>query len=196
MFDLVVASNNEGKVREILPLAVNLRLLRLVDIGFTEEIAEPYFTFEENANAKASTVYEFCRKNTFAEDSGICVNALGGKPGVVSAHYSGSRNDELNLLQVLDEMEGIENRSAYYKAVICLYWDGTPHYFEGVCPGFITREKKGSGGFGYDPIFIPEGYNVTFGELPLEVKNRISHRAQALQKMMQFIRLAQQDELA
>jgi XTP/dITP diphosphohydrolase len=195
MFELVVASNNEGKIREILPLAVNMRLLRLADVGFNTEIPEPFFTFEQNANAKAATVYNFCGKNTFAEDSGLCVNALDGQPGVISAHYSGTRNDEQNLQKVLDELQGIEDRSAFYKAVICLIWNGEPFFFEGICPGTIATERKGTGGFGYDPVFMPLGYNDTFGNLPMEVKNRISHRSQALQKMMQFIRERQEDAI-
>lgn len=173
-------------------MAVNLRLLRLADIGYTSEIAEPYFTFAENAMAKATTIFNFCHKNTFAEDSGLCVNALDGRPGVDSAHFSGSRNDEENLQLVLRELEGQSDRTAYYKAVICLVWNGESYFFEGICNGHITGEKKGTGGFGYDPIFIPQGYVDTFGELPLEVKNKISHRSQALQKMMAFIREKQE----
>lgn len=187
MQQLVIASNNEGKIREIRELVEDIELLSLRDIGFAQEIAEPFHTFEENALAKASAIYEFCGKNVFADDSGICVNALEGRPGVDSAHYSGERNDEKNLQKVLEALKGVDDRSAYYKAVICLIWDGEVYYFEGICEGTIIEAKRGDGGFGYDPIFVPEGYEKTFGELPLSIKNQISHRGKAVKKMVEFL---------
>ncbi len=187
MHQLVIASNNQGKIRELEPLLTHIQLFSLADIGFESEIPEPYFTFEENALTKAETVQAFCRKNTFSEDSGLCVNALNGAPGVISAHYSGHRNDEQNLQQVLQEMEAKEDRSAFYKAVICLIWDGEVYYFEGICEGTIAFGKSGTGGFGYDPIFIPLGYDQTFGDLPMEVKSKISHRSKAVGKMIAFL---------
>lgn len=186
--ELVIASNNKGKIREIMPLIPDITVLSLQEIGFTADIPEPYFTFEENALAKASTISQFSGKNTFADDSGICVNALNGAPGVISAHYSGERDDEQNLQKVLTELKGIEDRSAFYKAVICLIWNEEVYYFEGICNGRITEEKMGTDGFGYDPIFIPDGYDMTFGQLPLEVKNSISHRGKAMRKMVEFLR--------
>ncbi len=184
---LVIASNNKGKIREIAPLVAGLEVLSLQDIGFTADIPEPYFTFEENALAKASAIYQFSGKNTFADDSGICVNALSGAPGVISAHYSGERDDEKNLQLILTELKGADDRSAYYKAVICLIWNNEVYYFEGVCNGQITDKKTGAGGFGYDPIFIPDGYTQTFAELSLEIKNQISHRGKAVRKMVAFL---------
>jgi len=166
----------------------NIELLSLNDIGFTEEIPEPYHTFEENALTKAATIAQFCNKNVFADDSGICVHALGGAPGVISAHYSGERNDEKNLQKILDMLQGTDDRSAYYKAVICLVWNDETYFFEGICEGSITRSPQGTKGFGYDPIFIPQGYEQTFGELPLDIKNNISHRGKAVRKMIAFLK--------
>ena len=164
-----------------------LELLSLNDIGFLGDIEEPYHTFEENALAKASVINKFSGKNVFADDSGICVNALLGLPGVDSAHFSGERNDEKNLQKVLTELQGADDRSAYYKAVICLIWEGEVYYFEGICEGQVIEEKRGGSGFGYDPIFIPDGYSQTFAELPLSTKNDISHRGKAVKKMVDFL---------
>lgn len=188
MQQLVIASNNAGKIREIRQMTDGIELLSLKDIGFTADIPEPFHTFEENAFAKASAIHQFCGKNVFADDSGICVNALNGAPGVDSAHFSGTRNDEKNLQKLLLDLEGAEDRSAFYKAVICLIWKEETYYFDGICKGRIIEEKRGEKGFGYDPIFVPEGYSQTFGELPPEVKNHISHRGKAVRKMAQFLR--------
>ena len=185
--ELVIASNNPGKIREIRELVRGIELRSLSDIGFTEEIPEPFHTFEENALAKASAIYTATGKNVFADDSGLCVIALNGAPGVDSAHYSGSRNDEANLQQVLAELKDKEDRSAFYKAVICLMWEGEVYYFEGICEGRIIEQKRGERGFGYDPIFIPTGYDETFGELPSDIKNSISHRDKAVRKMVEWL---------
>ncbi|MBL7717186.1 MAG: RdgB/HAM1 family non-canonical purine NTP pyrophosphatase [Flavipsychrobacter sp.] len=187
MEELVIASNNQGKIREIRAMVSNLSLLSLMDIGFMDEILEPFHTFEENAAAKARAIYRFCQKNVFADDSGLCVHALGNAPGVDSAHYSGERDDEKNLQKVLERLAGKPDRTAHYKAVICLVWNGKSYYFEGTCMGTILEEKRGDKGFGYDPVFVPEGYEQTFAELPLEVKNNISHRGKAMRKMVAFL---------
>ena len=185
--ELVIASNNPGKIREIREVVRGIELRSLSDIGFTEEIPEPFHTFEENALAKASAIYTATGKNVFADDSGLCVIALNGAPGVDSAHYSGSRNDEANLQQVLAELKDKEDRSAFYKAVICLMWEGEVYYFEGICEGRIIEQKRGERGFGYDPIFIPTGYDETFGELPSDIKNSISLRGKAVRKMVEWL---------
>ncbi len=187
MQQLVIASNNQHKIGEIAQIVGDIALLSLNDIGFKDDIAEPFRTFEENALAKASVIHQFSGKNVFADDSGICVNALGGEPGVDSAHYSGERDDEKNLQKVLTKLEGHDNRSAFYKAVICLVWNDQVYYFEGVCEGKIINEKRGGGGFGYDPIFIPDGYDQTFAELSPAVKNEISHRGKAVRKMLEWL---------
>lgn len=187
MKELVIASDNKGKIREITALLSDVRLLSLKDIGFDKIIDEPYNTFEENAHAKASTIYNYCGKNVFADDSGLCIPALDGAPGVISAHYSGSRDDVANLNKVLTELEGNGHRAAYYKAVICLIWEGQTHYFEGICEGEITETPEGDDGFGYDPIFKPAGFSETFGNIPLDIKNKISHRGKAISKMVAFL---------
>lgn len=187
MKELVIASNNTGKIKEIAAMVGDIQLLSLRDIGFDKEIPEPYHTFEENAQTKAQTIHEFCGKNVFADDSGICVNALNGAPGVISAHYSGTRDDDQNLQLVLKNLEGKDDRSAYYKAVIYLIWNGQTHFFTGECHGTIITEKRGDGGFGYDPIFVPDSYDQTFGELPLDIKNSISHRGKAMKQMIDFL---------
>jgi XTP/dITP diphosphohydrolase len=188
MKQLVIASNNKGKIKEIKALVSDIELLSLQDIGFTGELPEPFMTFNENAHSKANAIHERYKLNVFAEDSGICVNALGGAPGVFSARYSGAEtDDERNLQKLLAELKDKEDRSAYYKAVICLIWNNEVHYFEGICNGTIIEDKRGEGGFGYDPIFIPEGFDQTFAELQLEVKNTISHRSKAIKKMTAFL---------
>ena len=187
MKELVIASNNPGKIREIREVVRGIELLSLSDIGFTEEIPEPFHTFEENALAKASAIYTATGKNVFADDSGLCINALNGAPGVDSAHYSGKRDDEANLQKALSELKGSDDRSAFYKAVICLMWEGEVYYFEGICEGQIIEQKRGERGFGYDPIFIPAGYDETFGELPSDIKNSISHRGKAVRKMVEWL---------
>ncbi|MBS1780366.1 MAG: RdgB/HAM1 family non-canonical purine NTP pyrophosphatase [Bacteroidetes bacterium] len=187
MAELVIASNNQGKIREIRQMIEGVDLLSLNDIGFAEEIAEPFHTFEENALAKAGAIHQFSGKNVFADDSGICANALNGQPGVDSAHYSGKRDDEANLQKLLAELADKDDRSAFYKAVICLIWNDQTYFFEGICNGTIIKEKRGEGGFGYDPIFIPEGYEQTFAELSPEIKNNISHRGIAVRKMVAFL---------
>lgn len=186
--ELIVASNNQGKITEIRAMLPGINLLSLNDIGFDREIPEPYHTFEENAFTKANTLYLATGKNTFADDSGICVRALNNEPGVISAHYSGTRDDEQNLQKVLTELGDSEDRDAFYKAVICLIWENNTYYFEGICEGQITKEKRGTKGFGYDPIFMPDGYDQTFGELPLDIKNQISHRGIAIKKMTAFLK--------
>lgn len=166
-----------------------LSLLSLKDIGFEQEIPEPFHTFEENALTKAQTIYQFCEKNVFADDSGICANALNGEPGVFSARFAGlPSDDEKNLQKLLAELKHKDDRSAYYKAVICLIWNSEPYFFEGICNGTIIEEKRGDGGFGYDPIFVPDGYEQTFAELPLDIKNTISHRGKAVRDMVAFLK--------
>ncbi len=195
MQELVIASNNKGKIKEIKAIIREISLLSLKDIGYEQDIPEPYDTFEDNAAAKATTIHAYCGKNVFADDSGICVHALDGAPGVFSARYAGSQaTDGANLDKLVAEMKGHTDRRAYYKAVICLIWNGETHYFDGACHGTLLDAPRGNGGFGYDPLFVPEGYEQTFAELPPEVKHSISHRGIAVRKMVTFIQqqLAQQ----
>lgn len=169
-------------------LAGAIRLYSLDEIGFHEEIEEPFRTFEQNALTKAETIHRFCGKNVMSDDSGLCVRALGGAPGVDSAYWGGlPRSDEKNNRRLLDELAGQNDRSAFYKAVICLIWNGQVFYFEGICEGSIALSPRGFQGFGYDPLFIPQGYDQTFGELSADVKSSMSHRAEATRKMLEFL---------
>lgn len=189
MQELVIASNNQGKIQEIRSMIADLNLLSLSDIGFHEEIEEPFDSFEQNALAKAQTVYRFCGKNTLADDSGICVSALAGAPGVHSAYFGGlPRSDERNNQALLSALEQVTDRTAFYKAVICLIWDGKHYFFEGICNGNIQYEPSGSNGFGYDPLFVPDGYQESFAALPAAVKNSISHRGIAIRKAVDFLK--------
>ncbi len=187
MKELVVATNNPGKLKEIREILEGFTILSLKDIGFTQEIDEPFETFEENAYAKAKAIFDYCGKNVISDDSGICANALGGKPGVHSAHYSGTRNDEENLQFLIENLSLYTDKSAYYIAVICLIENGQAKYFEGRCNGVIINEKRGSNGFGYDPSFVPNGYSKTIAELTPEEKNKISHRGKALEKLVVYL---------
>jgi XTP/dITP diphosphohydrolase len=189
MQELVVASRNAGKIREIEALVAGIRLLSLDDVGFATDTGEPYETFEENALTKAQAVYDYCGKNVMADDSGLCLAALNSAPGVHSAYFGGlPRSDEKNNQQLLSQLKDISDRRAFYKAVICLIWEGRPYFFEGICEGRIATELRGDGGFGYDPLFIPNGYEETFGELSPSVKNTLSHRGKAVQKMVAFLK--------
>lgn len=189
MKELVIASNNPGKITEIKSITGNsIQLFALEDIGFNEGIEEPFHTFEENALTKARTIFEFCGKNAFADDSGLCVPSLHNEPGVQSAYYGGyPRSDEKNNERLLKELELVDDRSAFYKCVICLLWEGNTYFFEGICEGCIATEPHGDKGFGYDPLFIPKGYKDSFGTLPLTLKNELSHRGKAVRKMVDFI---------
>jgi XTP/dITP diphosphohydrolase len=186
---IVIATNNAGKLAEIQSmLSESYTLLSLEDIGFRDEIEEPFDSFEENAHAKAATVFAACGKSVLADDSGICVNALNGAPGVYSARYGGEpRSDASNNRKLLEALAGEADRSAFYKAVICLIWEGEPYFFEGICRGHILEAPRGQGGFGYDPLFVPDGYDQSFGELPPLVKKQVSHRAQALKALTEFL---------
>ncbi len=189
--ELVIATNNAGKLNEIQAMLPEFILHTLRSIGFTGEIPEPYETFEQNALTKAQTVFNFCGKAVMADDSGICIEALNEEPGVFSARYAGPQaTDEENVAKALEELNGQVNRKAYYKSVICLIWNEQTYFFEGFCYGRITEQPLGDGGFGYDPIFIPDGFEETFAQLPLPVKNGLSHRGQAVQKMIAFLKEA------
>ena len=189
--ELVLSTNNKGKLREISAMLPGYILHTPESMGYTTPVPEPYHTFEENALTKAATLHRFSNLAAMADDSGICIEALGGAPGVNSAYFAGTpTDDEANLQRVLRDLDGVKNRRAWYKAVICLILDDAdaPYFFEGICYGNITLEKQGSGGFGYDPVFMPDGYSETFASLPPDVKNTISHRGKAVQAMVRFLK--------
>jgi XTP/dITP diphosphohydrolase len=186
---MIFATNNEHKIREIksmLPESVTIR--SLLDINYYDDIPEPGETLEENALIKARTIHSFTGLPTFADDTGLEIESLNGEPGVRSARYAGdSKEMNQNILKVLRLLENMPNRKARFRTVIALIVDGREFTFEGVVGGTITSEKRGAAGFGYDPVFIPDGYSQTFAEMSPEEKNRISHRSEALGKLVQFL---------
>mgnify|MGYP003575200399 CR=1 FL=1 len=186
---LVFATNNEHKLEEVRAMVGDkFQLKSLADIGCLTDIPETGATFEENALLKAEYVSKTYKIDCFADDSGLEVEALNNEPGVYSARYSGSRDSEVNLQLVLDKLKGISNRKAVFRSVISLIVDGEKHLFEGVVKGKIRTERAGTEGFGYDPIFEPEGYSITFAEMDVEQKNRISHRGEAINKLVRFLK--------
>jgi XTP/dITP diphosphohydrolase len=188
--ELVFATHNEGKVHEIQNIVGDsIKILSLTDIGYFEEIPETGSTFNENAFIKANTIYQIYKKPTFADDSGLEVRALNGRPGVYSARYAGVnlKNFEPHIVKLLNELNGVKDRKARFKSVICLIINDKTYYFEGLINGQIIDHPRGNNGFGYDPIFVPDGYTKTFAEMDLDEKNKISHRSQAIRKMIDFI---------
>ena len=169
-------------------LGNSIEILSLADIHCHADIPETADTLEGNARQKSRYVYEHYGLDCFADDTGLEVEALGGAPGVYSARYAGdAHNSEANMKKLLKDMEGIENRKAQFRTVFVLIIDGKEHLFEGIVKGEITKNRKGASGFGYDPIFIPEGYTQTFAEIGNELKNKISHRALATNKLCKFL---------
>ncbi len=182
----IVATRNPHKLEELNAIIKNNISIDLLPKNFPP-IDEPFSTLEANAWAKAHKAWYFLKKPVIAEDTGLEIDALGGKPGVHTARYGG---DNLTISQrrqlVLKQLEDITNRKARFRTVLVAIIQGIPHFFEGVIEGKIAKEESGSGGFGYDPIFVPNGYDQTFAELPTEVKNEISHRARAVRKFLEF----------
>jgi len=190
MTELIFATGNQHKaieVREILDLN-EIKILSLRDINFLEDIPETGNTMTENAIIKSRTIYDKYKKNVFADDSGLEVEALDMAPGLYSARYAGEhKSSEDNMMKLLNEMKGKANRKARFRSVIALIWEGQTYTYEGVVNGTITDDRRGEGGFGYDPIFIPDGYDKSFSELGDAIKNGISHRYNALTKMKIFL---------
>jgi XTP/dITP diphosphohydrolase len=186
---LVFASNNNHKLEEVRGILGNgIHILSLAEIGFTSELLETSGTIKGNAIQKASALFEATGLFCFADDSGLEVTALNGLPGVDSAHYAGPQRDSrANYDRVLHELAGKQDRSARFVTVISLMLPTGSFLFEGVVEGEISSESSGKLGFGYDPIFIPNGYTIPFAEIPAEIKNQISHRAMALNKMANFL---------
>lgn len=186
---LVFASNNKNKIKEIQALVPStIQIVSLEDIGCTEEIPETALTIEGNAQIKANYVTEKYGYDCFADDSGLEVEALNGEPGVFSARYAGEpKNDENNIDKLLTNLKNTENKKANFKTVICLNLQGKQHLFTGIINGKIIEERIGINGFGYDPIFVADGYTKTFAELTLEEKSTISHRGIAVKKLIHFL---------
>ena len=187
---LVFATHNDHKLKEVQQLLLeNIQLLSLKDIECFDEIPETGDTLEENAKIKADYVTQTYGMDCFSDDTGLLVDALDGAPGVYSARYAGEqKNAKKNMAKLISELKGANNRSAHFKTVVHLNLNGESYNFEGVVDGEITINAHGDGGFGYDPIFKPNGYDKTFGELPPETKNAISHRGRAIQKLVAFLK--------
>ncbi len=189
MKSLIFATNNKHKLEEVNYILHNrYKIISLKEIGINEDIPETEPTIEGNASQKAWYIYKRLHKDCFADDTGLEVEALNGAPGVFSARYAGeTHNFDLNIDKLLRNLNGIDNRKARFRTVISLIIDGQEHQFEGILRGVIIDIRKGTHGFGYDPVFIPEGYSQTLAELGPEVKNAISHRAIAMHKMAEFL---------
>jgi XTP/dITP diphosphohydrolase len=189
MNELIFATNNQHKLTEIQALIGDkFSIKSLKDIGCNEDIPETAPTLEGNALLKAQYVYNTYGKNCFADDTGLEIEALDGRPGVFSARYATDGHDfEANIEKVLSELSEIKNRKARFRTVIALLLEGSVQYFEGIVNGEIITARRGSKGFGYDPVFLPYGYELTFAEMPLTEKNKISHRAMAVSKLVDFL---------
>ena len=185
---LVFATNNKHKLREVQELLPEgIEVLTLRDIGCEEEIEETAETLEGNAKIKSDHVKNNYGYDCFADDTGLEVSALSGAPGVYSARYAGENvTFEDNVNKMLNELQGVTNREARFRTVVSLNWKGKQYFFEGICDGRIEEKKSGDQGFGYDPIFTPEGYQQTFAEMSSEEKGKISHRGKAIQKLVSF----------
>lgn len=189
MNPIIFASNNAHKLEEIRALAgEQLPVISMAEAGIMVDIPEPWPTFRQNALEKCETIYRLTGQDCFAEDSGLETDALGGEPGVFSARYAGEPvNHDANIDLLLQRMKTAVVRTARFRAVICCIINGEPHYFEGVCEGSISDKRMGNSGFGYDPVFIPEGFSETFAQMGAEQKNAMSHRKKAFNKLFLFL---------
>ncbi len=195
MHTLIFATNNQHKVDEIQSLVgQDFNIIPLKTAGIDIDIPEPHDSLQENAAEKANTIFAITQQNCFSEDTGLEIEALAGAPGVKSARYAGEDRDfQANIDKVLLNLKDQENRAAQFRTVICLIWkeadqNTTTHYFEGICKGVITEGMQGEKGFGYDPIFIPEGANKSFAQMSMEEKNSYSHRQKAVTQLFEFLR--------
>ena len=187
---LVFATNNKHKLQEVRDIVGNrVEVLSLSDIDCYDDIPETADTLQGNALIKAKHIYDKYGMNCFADDTGLEVEALGGEPGVYSARYAGEEcNSEANMLKLLQNLTGKNNRNAQFRTVIALIIDGEEKLFNGIVKGTISNEKKGDSGFGYDPIFIPEGYTESFAQMSGEMKNSISHRFRATKQLSDYLK--------
>ncbi len=187
---LVFATHNQNKLIEVQKLlGNNFQLLSLYDIDCNTEIPETHLTLEENASEKAWYVYNNFQLNCFADDTGLEIRSLNNAPGVLSARYAGEeKNSETNMNRVLEELKNKPDRKAQFRTIISLIINGKEYKFEGKVKGEIIKEKHGTDGFGYDPIFKPDGFTETFAEISMEEKNKVSHRGMAIQKLVEFLK--------
>lgn len=190
MTTIVFATGNPNKVREVNEMLGDQFIIKsLVDIGHTEDIPETSPTLEGNALLKARFVKEHYDLDCFSEDTGLEIDALNGEPGVYTARYGGeAKNADANMSKAMKNLEGKANRGAQFRTVLALILNGEEHLFEGICRGTIREDKSGESGFGYDPIFQPEGFDITFAEMGKADKNEISHRGKAVRKLIEFLK--------
>ena len=189
MSTIIFATNNDNKVTEVRSiLNEKFNILSLKEAAIDIEIPEPYDTLEDNAREKARVIHQLTNQNCFAEDTGLEVEALNGEPGVKSARYAGdNRSFEHNIDKLLSKLKDQKNRRAQFRTVICIVIDGQEKLFDGICKGSIIAARRGSAGFGYDSIFIPDGSSKTFAEMTMEEKNYFSHRKKAIEKLTAFL---------
>jgi XTP/dITP diphosphohydrolase len=190
MNTIIFATNNEHKVIEVRAILKKMfKILSLKEAGIEIDIPEPYNSLQENAFEKARVIHQLTGKNCFAEDTGLEVEVLNGEPGVKSARYAGEeRSFEKNIDKLLSKLENKENHKAQFRTVVCLIEDGKQKIFEGTCKGTIIAQRRGDSGFGYDPVFIPDGSAKTFAEMSMEEKNRFSHRKKAIEKLTRYLK--------
>lgn len=186
---IIFATNNAHKVEEIQAAIGNkLEVISLKDAGIDIDIPEPHDTLEANATEKSTTIHRLTKDNCFSEDTGLEIEALDGEPGVKSARYAGEdRAFQKNIDKVLEKLGDKPNRQARFRTVISLMWQDKEYLFEGICNGRITKEPTGTDGFGYDPIFVPEGESRSFAQMSMEEKNKYSHRRKAADKLVEFL---------
>ena len=185
---IVFATGNPNKLKEIKSAINSFEIIGLKDLGITEEIPETGTTLKENALQKAKYIYEKAGVNCFSDDTGLEIESLNNQPGVYSAMYAGADcNAANNMRKVLSELKTFQNRKAKFKTVIALILNDKEYFFEGFVKGWVLKEKRGTGGFGYDPIFKPNGYDETFAQMSIELKNKISHRGLAVKKLVAFL---------
>jgi len=187
--NFIFATNNAHKAEEIKAvLPAHFQVLTLQEAGIDIDIPEPHDTLQDNAREKAHTIYQLTQTACFSEDTGLEVFALNGEPGVRSARYAGEdKSFQKNIAKLLHNLENKEDRTAQFRTVVCLILDGEEHFFEGTCRGKILATEKGTEGFGYDPVFVPEGADRTFAEMSLQEKNQYSHRSKAVAQLVLFL---------
>ncbi len=189
MTSIIFATNNQNKVEEVRAvLGSRFNIITLKEAGIDIDIPEPHDTLEANATEKSKTIFEITKQNCFSEDTGLEVVALHGEPGVKSARYAGeTRSFDDNIEKLLSKLASSDDKTARFRTVISLILDGKEYFFEGICNGKIISERKGNNGFGYDPVFIPDGSDKTFAEMDMAEKNKFSHRKKAMEKLINFL---------
>lgn len=189
MDTIIFATNNQHKVNEVRSvLGKSFNIITLKEAGIDIDIPEPHDTLEANATEKSKTIFTLTKKNCFSEDTGLEVETLNGEPGVKSARYAGeNRSFDENIEKLLTNLSTSENKTARFRTVISLILEGKEYFFEGICNGKIISERRGDNGFGYDPVFVPDGSEKTFAQMEMKEKNKFSHRKKAMEKLISFL---------